>query len=448
MTKIIQNNSEEVKAAIKESFEKSNVAFPVKAFPEEVSSIIQQTKDSLLFPVDFTGSSILVAASIALGTQYKIEVMPGYIQSASLYCALVGNPGVNKSAPLKFILSPIEEIHKELHKDYMIEKKEYNRLNEEEKKLQPEPKPRGLLLSDSTFESVIKYLENNPHGIGIYNDELASWTKNFNRYSNGSDNEYWLTIWSNNPLIKSRASDDPIYIDYPFASVIGTIQNNILSRQANKIGDNGFFDRFLYAYPRDLKKRSWLESNYTLSNTVESQWKKIINGLFTLRSNQFSSLEVKTNAIPFSQEGKELINWYQAMITHSSNQSESDKIKGVLAKLEMITIRLSLIQEAINCVIKKQPLREISLISVERAIRLSCYFKSTAVQLFLKETIHSTGLKGAEKRLYDSLPRTFKTSDASSKSEQLNVTKRTIARWLNNEEVYKKDKTGHYRKIE
>ena len=350
------------KTLIEQDFKKSSVPFPIDAFPKEISSIINHTKEALLFPVDFTGTSLLVAGSIALGSQYRIKVKEEFIQSASLYCAIVGNPGVNKSAPLKFIFSPLAKKHEELHNEFIKEKERYNRLSDEEKEFQPKPKVKGLLLSDSTFESVIKFLENNPHGIGIYNDELASWLKNFSRYNSGSDNEYWLSIWSNSPLNKTRASEDPIYVDYPFASVIGTIQIDVLKREINKISENGFFDRFIYAYPKNLKKQSWKEFHSDVPSSVVKSWRKTIEGLYNIRSNQFSSLEVKTNAIPYSEEGMEMMVWYQEMLTNFSNQTNSNKVKGILAKLELITVRICLILEAMECAINKTIMTQISLI--------------------------------------------------------------------------------------
>ena len=57
--------------------------------------------------MEFIGSSILFATSIALGNKFSLEVRKGWIEKARLYISLVGPPGSNKSAPLEFSIQPI-----------------------------------------------------------------------------------------------------------------------------------------------------------------------------------------------------------------------------------------------------------------------------------------------------------------------------------------------------
>ncbi|RKQ42912.1 uncharacterized protein DUF3987 [Roseivirga pacifica] len=438
------SNNQEVKELLKQEFNSSELLFPINAFPDRISKVIHHTKESLLFPVDYTGCSILVAASIALGNKYRIQVKEGYTQSASLYCAIVGDPGVNKSAPLKFIFDPLMNIHHELHNQFSREKKEYNRLNDEDKQKVAEPKVKGLLLSDSTFESVIKYLENNSHGLGIYNDELASWLKNFNRYNGGSDIEYWLSIWSNTPLNKSRAADDPILVGNPFVSVIGTIQVDIIRNAIEKMGENGFYDRFIYAYPKDLKKESWKSIKYSLSPEITSLWKETIYNLYSQQKTDFATSKTDSRSILISEEGMEFLTWYQDMLTSYLNQSTNKKAKGILAKLELITLRICLILEALECSINNKQLHQISITSVKRALHLSCYFKSSAFSISFPEGTSTKRLNGQAKRLYEGLNESFNIQEAVEVSKEIGLSERGVYRYLKNEDYYDKIKQGEY----
>ena len=70
----------------------------------------------------------------------------------------------------------------------------WNSLPQDLKKVtEPEvPILKQRIYSDITQEAVIKAMENNPAGIGIYMDELQGWISNFNRYNLGSDEQFWL----------------------------------------------------------------------------------------------------------------------------------------------------------------------------------------------------------------------------------------------------------------
>jgi len=61
------------------------------------------------FSVDHIASSLLFAASIAVGNSIIVEIKNEWIDKAILYVAIVGKPGTNKSAPLRYALRPLAE---------------------------------------------------------------------------------------------------------------------------------------------------------------------------------------------------------------------------------------------------------------------------------------------------------------------------------------------------
>jgi hypothetical protein len=68
-------------------------AFPVQSFPKPLQEIIKQNKECLSFPESYMGTSILFAASVAIGNTYRVVIKKGFDVPAVLYCALVGKPG-------------------------------------------------------------------------------------------------------------------------------------------------------------------------------------------------------------------------------------------------------------------------------------------------------------------------------------------------------------------
>ncbi len=261
-------------------------AFPINAFPIEVQRIITATNQSLNFPVDFIGASLLFAASVAIGNTTRAQIIKGYEQSAVFYIAIVGKPGTNKTAPMNWATKPIARGDSSNYQKYQREKQEFDSVislskKEREEQGQNEPvKPIWIqhLVSDFTPEALASIHNFNIRGLGVSVDELGSWFKNFNRYQKGSEQELWLSNWSGISLKVNRKNSEPINIDLPFISVAGTIQPGVLHELAQNRTENGFVDRLLFFFPDNLKKNYW--SEIELHNSISESWYTIISNLY------------------------------------------------------------------------------------------------------------------------------------------------------------------------
>lgn len=262
--------------------------FPIEVFPLRVRQIISDTNENLNFPIDFIGASMLFAVSVAVGNSHRIEVKTGWVESAVLYLAIVARSGTNKSHPLSFALNPIIEQDSKSYRAYEQQRQEFDRvvnLSKKEKEVQGVDEPtkpvwEKYILSDFTPEALAEVHKFNKRGIGVYVDELAGWFKNFNRYSKGSEMEFWLSAWSSKPINIDRKTGEPVFIPLPFISVAGTIQNEVLNELAKESRtQNGFIDRILFAIPDSIKKEYWNDTDINPA-TIES-WHNIISTLLT-----------------------------------------------------------------------------------------------------------------------------------------------------------------------
>jgi hypothetical protein len=232
---IFDNLTENDLLNIKSEFA-TDSTFPIDVFPLKIQNIINATVECLDFPVDFIGSSVLSAISIATANTYKVQVKKNWIDSPLIYMALVGRSGTNKTHPLSFALNPIFDRDKKTYHEYEVRKQEFDRINNlstKEKKdqcINEQPKPvwEKNIISDFTPEALAQVHKFNKRGIAVYIDELAGWFKNFNRYNSGSEMEFWLSSWSCKPINIDRKSGDPVFIASPYIPVVGTIQNKVL----------------------------------------------------------------------------------------------------------------------------------------------------------------------------------------------------------------------------
>jgi hypothetical protein len=325
-------------------------AFPVGVFPEKIQWIIEATNESLKYPIDFTGCSMLFAAAIAIGNTHRAKVMNTWQEHATLYIALIGRPGTNKTHPLKFALDPILERDKLTYKEYQKAKAEYQSLLGQPKdgtEMPPKPFWKKIIISDFTPEALSEIHRFNLRGLGVYSDEINQWLKNFNRYSTGSATEFWLSNFSGIPITIDRKGQDPILISSPSISVCGSIQPGILQELGrDSRSQNGFIDRILFSFPESLKKEYWSETE--LNEDVPQLWKTIINNLLDMPLLTDNTGEIEPAVIEFNEPAKDILKNWQRKNTDAANHTESESLAGIYTKLENYCIRFALILELLQ----------------------------------------------------------------------------------------------------
>ena len=318
----ILNHVEELQKTVEAEQKAKQNPFPVEVFPEPIQEIITATNESLNFPIDFIGASILYAVSVSIGNTHRVEIMKGWQENAVLYLSIVGRAGTNKSHPISFALKPIEQRDNLKFQKYQSEKLEYDTISaltkkEREQQGYSEPvKPiwEQHLVTDFTPEALTEVHKFNKRGIGVYADELASWFKNFNRYNKGSEEQFWLSVWSGKPIRINRKTSEPTYIPLPFISVAGTIQPGVLNELADNRTENGFLDRLLFVVPDNLKKEYWSETE--LNPSIVDNWQTIISNLLDVSIIQDETNNPQPEILRFTPEAKQLLfEWQRELQT-------------------------------------------------------------------------------------------------------------------------------------
>ncbi len=487
------------------NIEELDNSFPVSAFPEAVQEIILATNHYLKFPIDFIGASILFAASVAVGNSYEIK--RSWLTNAVLYITLVGRPGTAKSPVLSFFLEPHKKRDSESYFNYQKAVKEYKKaLRNNENEPPEKPNYKRCLMSDLTQEALVDAHFYNLRGLGVYSDELNSWLKNFNRYNAGSSQEFWLQIFSGTPIINDRKGQEPVLITKPFVSVIGGLQPGILNELSKENrGQNGFIDRFLFAYPENIRKEKWNDDE--LPDRFVKNWEIIINNLFDAPLNKDENGKINPTILEFSASAYHELKIWQAKNADLINETPNDGLAGVYSKLEIFVIRFALIIELLKRATDESPeykkmpndeklkwlyrqaakichpdkrnienaeditkaltnaysngnLQEveriylnltkpvISVRSVESAIKLVEYFRKTAKKV--NSILNNSPVEGLDQRkraIFESLGETFTTNDAVIIASKMDYSERAVKEFLNDRTFFNKIKYGHYKKI-
>lgn len=265
--------------------------FPVHVFPDRLQRIIRELHDSNGYPADYTAASMMAALSVAIGNSHRVEVKRNWHESAILYIAIVGRPGACKSHPLAFAMQPLVNADWKNNLDYQKKYSEYQqaiamsrkeRVHAGFEQFPKEPKRLRYLVSDVTQEGLSAIHSHNPRGLCLWVDELSAWFKNFTRYNNGSEEQFWLSAFNGSTTMSDRKnSQNSIFIKRPFISVVGTIQKRLLTELANgERTANGFIDRILFAMSESSGKPKWREED--VSDDLDKAWTSILDAILSV----------------------------------------------------------------------------------------------------------------------------------------------------------------------
>jgi hypothetical protein len=420
----------------------SGVEFPIRVLPLKIQEIARVTSECLGFPLDFISASLCFAISVAIGNTHSVKIKEGWSERALVFITLVAPSGSNKSAPLSFAMQPLlnhdfkeSQNFKKLFKEYQSTISLTRKDREEQGifKLPDEPIQKRLVVSDVTPESLATIHEQNKRGICLYVDELKSWINNFNRYNTGSSEQLWLSVFSCKPIIIDRRSlTNSVSIKRSFIGVIGSIQYGLLKDLAKgDRSDSGFLDRILFVIPRDLSKKYW--SLKELPSHIIPLWNNMLNDLLKLDCAVDQNNDPVPLELPFEDQAKKRLYEWQKHNTDLCNKEPNKRLVGMYSKLEIYAIRFCLLIQISRWVCEEADKEYIDLQSVENAIELTEYFRSSAknVQLILNTTTVLENMTSDKVKLYEALPSDFTTAEGTKIAESLSFTKDGFNRFLN-----------------
>lgn len=339
-------------------------------FPKEVREFLEQGTKSIGCPNSYFPTLFLALASVSIGTSAYVKVKNDWKEFASLYTIIIGEPGLRKTPSYKAVFEILKVIQKENKVKFIKEKKEYDQLDPEEKKVADPPKYVLAYVSDTTIEALIVALHNNPLSVLILNDEIAAFINSFNIYrSGGGDRQAILSLYNSAQILVNRKSNPiPLQCENPFGSIAGGIQIDPLKKMFSGEND-GFFDRVIFAFPKQETVRGF--SGFEMETKVINSFHELVRRIYR-ESEEYVRSEGK-DCYTLSDGAKELwVKWQEELPTIK-------RIAQICEKAIARCIRFSLILEVFN-----NPRRQHLVISEESmkgAIHLSNFYLHDYIKL-------------------------------------------------------------------
>jgi hypothetical protein len=431
-------------------------SFPLEIFPKAIRDIIEALEEYENYNVDFTSASFLTVFAAAMGNAWSVRFMTGWVSRPIIYMVLVGSPSCGKTPPLQQAVAPLLKLDGEYDMTYCKEMETYRRwermsAKQRERHSLPEememPQRKCHVVVDSTVEALIGALRDNPRGVLIYKDEIDSLLSNFNRY-NGSDESYFLSLFSGTPFKYSRKSNNEhIFLANPYCSIIGSTQPGRLDEQfGGKRMMNGFSSRFLKVYPEIDKMPSWNDT--AMPDGVLEEWERIIRKVITVTPSTDQEGKATSIELMFSQDAKlRIIQWKDAVNNKAYAETDSDAVRALCGKLETYLIRFCLVIQIMHGICGESGMDEIEPRTAELAIRLTEYFRN--MESRIAPEIETGILDNRFTELLGNLRDSFTTAEAVREALQLGISESSVKRFLRDggRGFVKKKSHGCYRKI-
>ena len=432
------------------------ISFPLEIFPKAIRDIIEALEEYENYNVDFTAASFLTVFAAAMGNTWSVRFMTGWVSRPIIYMVLVGSPSCGKTPPLQQAVAPLLKLDGEYDMIYCKEMETYRRwermsAKQRERHSLPEemkmPQRKCHVVVDSTVEALIGALRDNPRGVLIYKDEIDSLLSNFNRY-NGSDEGYFLSLFSGTPFKYSRKSNNEhIFLANPYCSIIGTTQPGRLGEQfGGKRMMNGFSSRFLKVYPEIDKMPSWNDT--AMPDGVLEEWGRIIRKVVTVTPSTDQEGKATSIELLFSQEAKlRVIQWKDEVNNKAYAETDSDAVRALCGKLETYLVRFCLVIQIMHCICGESGMDKIEPGTAELAIRLTEYFRN--MESRIAPEIETGILDNRFTELLGNLRDSFTTAEAVREALQLGISESSVKRFLRDggRGFVKKKSHGCYRKI-
>lgn len=261
---------------------------PVDLLPSAVRLMVKRGADSQGTDVAYWLVPVLAILAGSVGSTRCVRLSEDWAEPCVLWSAIVAPSGAGKSPPLRELLAPVVARNRELHARSVALRQAYDaerdsrRGDRDARGQVPEPPPTlRATVADVTMEALASRLADNPRGLLVACDELASWVGGFDRYRAGGDSAQWLSIHGGDAIQVDRRGAGSLLVPHAAVSVVGTIQPGTARRviASEQHRASGLAARLLLAMPPLVAPR-WTDR--TIGDEARGGYRRVAASLLDL----------------------------------------------------------------------------------------------------------------------------------------------------------------------
>ncbi len=369
-------------------------AFPLAVFPRPIRDYIQEYAEAMGVPPGLIAVPMLASLASAIGSSRVVEIKESWTEPCVIWTAIVAPPGSLKSPSLSKALRGPRRRQSQLRREFEELTAAYDALPEELRGSKA-PRLKQVEVNDTTIEALVEVLHSSPHGVLVFQDELAALARSFNQYEGGqgADRQKWSSFWTASQVLVNRSGATAAFVERPTVSITGAIPIEVLGDLEDlKKREDGFTHRFLYACP-NLERQHWRDSSVSPSTVADHD--RFFEDLYSACEAPLNGNSEPKNIRLTAEALDEFIGFFNDLVDEMHKAPL--RLQGPLSKLHGYAARIALVLHTTAWVAGETDEEEIDESIMAAAIELTDYFKANARSVFrrLKQSDDAAKLERA-----------------------------------------------------
>lgn len=375
--------------------------FPVNALGPILEAAAHAIQETIQAPMAIIGNSLLAGAALAV-QQFRDVEIDSRAYPASDFFLTIGESGERKSAVDRCVLEEHRKIEEQRMRSYKLDIQNYKidekfhakQVNDAVSKgerdfdfsaLPAKPRLPLMLVSEPSWEGLLRLLEEGGPSIGLFSDEAGRFLAG---YAMSEENRIKTAaglseLWSGGVVTKVRKGDGSARIaGRRLAIHLMTqpkVSNLLLSNEA--LADQGMLSRFLCCYPESTAgKRKYRPPDPFMYSSLRNYYDRIRIILETPMSlDEEDESALKLPRISLAPPAKDLwIQFHDNVEEHLGPDGEFCQVRAAANKMPEHALRLASILTIFD-----NPLADaIDLEHIQRGIALAIFYLHEAKRLF------------------------------------------------------------------
>lgn len=215
----------------------------------------------------FAASAAIGVTAAAIGASLRIQVKQwdtGWTEFASLWLALVADPGRVKTPTIGAATRPLQEIDSEFYRKFKARHDIWTAQAQAHKRRKDAPSPgdepimRRITVDDVTFEKQARIHADNPRGILRTPDELMGFFGSFGAYkaSGDGDRTQMLRLFDGGSIMLDRVGAGSIRAEQALMGIVAGTQPEKIAKAVRDLGADGMLQRFLFVLDDGKARKS------------------------------------------------------------------------------------------------------------------------------------------------------------------------------------------------
>lgn len=338
----------------------------------------------------------------------------------------VGRSSANKTAPTKAIMKPIIEAQQAGYNAFSEAYSQWERDNVGKKKDERNEadKPKWntqLYISKGSAEGRYKAMQDNPNGVLMWADELATFFGNLGRYNNGDDATELLNFFDGTSSPINIKSEIPKMLENPFMSIFGGIQPGILGKifGSDSFLNNGLNQRVLFAYPDSYPSADYFKRK-RIGGEIKEFWHQTV----------LSLLDDAGSTLYLDLDAEKLYGEFCNECQKKAEAAEDDYEASLYGKFRPNVLRWAAVAHYLS---DNRGMTRVTPTVMEYAIRCMRYFATAGARVYehLKHGCLPKVKPMGNQELIAELAKRYKISSQADLAKVLGISQKNVSTAIN-----------------